>query len=159
MPTTETSEQIIKTPVEYEAISKTVYNAGGGIVCKVDEHTANFDTDDSIGQQQWDELCDEVGNAIANALNRTAEQDRRVKELGAENVRLREREKQYKLMLSNTFEISVNDWLISNNRNPNGLVALRQFNSEGEVLSYTHHDTALEAYEALAESKQTEVEL
>lgn len=73
-------------------------------------------------------------------------------ELRAEVERLEKREKQYETLLSNTFEISVNDWLISNNRNPDGLIALRRFNYEGEVLSYTHHGTAIEAFEALADS-------
>jgi len=66
------TEQIV-TPVTYEPISKAVWNARGGLVCKVDEHDANFDTDESIGREQWDELCDEVGFHIANALNRQSE--------------------------------------------------------------------------------------
>ncbi len=71
------TEQIV-TPVTYEPISKAVWNARGGLVCKVDEHDANFDTDESIGREQWDELCDEVGFHIANALNRQSELEKRV---------------------------------------------------------------------------------
>ncbi len=79
----------IKTPVQYEAISKTIYQCGGfGIVAKVDEFT--HDEDDGIGSKQYDELCDSVGEQIVTALNTiesiTAERDklkREVEELKA----------------------------------------------------------------------------
>jgi hypothetical protein len=61
---------IIKTPVTYEPQSKTIYQCGGyGVIAKVDEYTHGWDSDGSIGKDEYSELCDEVGYHIAAALN------------------------------------------------------------------------------------------
>ena len=51
-------------------------------------------------------------------------------------------------LLSQSTVIEGKGWSISNNGNPAKLIVLRQYDEDGELLSYTHHDSILEAFEA-----------
>jgi hypothetical protein len=49
-------------------------------------------------------------------------------------------------LFSETMNIEGNRWSISNNGNPAKLIALRQYDDAGVLLSYTHHDSVFDAY-------------
>jgi len=57
-------------------------------------------------------------------------------------------------LLAEATVIEGKNWSISNNGNPAGLIALRQFDDRGNLLSYTHHDTAAEAFAAVREGQK-----
>ncbi len=75
----------IKTPVTYESRSKTIYQFGGyGIIAEIGNFTV--EADNGIGQSEFDQICDSVGNQIADCLNKSD----RFATVEADNVRLRE---------------------------------------------------------------------
>lgn len=61
-------------------------------------------------------------------------------------------------ILADATVIEGKTWSISNNGNPAQLIALRQFDDNGNLLSYTHHDTVLQAYAALKGQETSEAE-
>mgnify|MGYP001210750053 CR=1 FL=1 len=60
-------------------------------------------------------------------------------------------------LLAESTVIEGKGWSISNNGNPAKLITLRQYDGEGELLSYTHHNSILEAFEALEPKENTDV--
>ncbi len=59
-------------------------------------------------------------------------------------------------LLAESTVIEGKGWSISNNGNPAKLITLRQYDGEDELLSYTHHNSILEAFEALEPKENTD---
>lgn len=89
------------------------------------------------------------GDTIAEAIERWNNAERPLATANATISALEGKLAAAERLLGESTIIEGKGWSISNNGNPAKLIALRQYDENDELLSYTHHDSALEAFEAL----------
>jgi len=99
--------------------------------------------DETIEKTLWCDSCDGKEYHSSACVNSPAQIDRdRIDALAAEL-------KEYREFVGASTVVEGKDWSIANNGNPAGLIALRQFDDDGNTLSYTHHDSAIDAWREL----------